>query len=664
MKSIGTRLMVICGGLVLVVCLGIGIISYYYGVQALERIAADNLPRMADSAGNLVAARLQAQMDIMEAMAQREVFGTMDYEALLPVLQEEAKRLGYKKVGIVTLDGLLRSSDGSSTDISERDYFRKGLAGETNISDPIVSKVDGSVVVMIVSPIRDDNNHLLGLLAGVWDGTTLSDIATDVKFGESGYGFIVNSAGTTIAHPDSEKVTSMYNVLEEVAENPEVQPLADLVSKMIALEKGYTTYTWDGVLKGCGYAPIEGTGWSIAINADQAEILSSMGALQRGIGLTGIVFLMLGVVFSFFVGRGISQPIGVLTEQAKVIAEGNLIKNVDDKYLERKDELGELARSFEQMSSRLKETISQVGTSAQKVKSSSQELHSTGQNMAATVQEVSASTEEISAGMEEVSSATEEITASVQEISAALHELDEEAQQGHAHAQDIDKRAWQVQQETDKSQQTVTEIYETIRQKLLQAIEEAKVVEQISGLAQNIAGIADQTNLLALNAAIEAARAGEQGRGFAVVAEEVRKLAEDSSLAVEGIQNLTKQVQDAIKNLINHCIDLLDFINGDVVSDYGKMVEIVKQYRADSELTAQLTADVSQSIKRVLESMEQINKAIEATAATMEQSTAGSQEIAKGAQVAAEAAAQVNEAAGELAEDADELNVIIQQFKI
>lgn len=222
----------------------------------------------------------------------------------------------------------------------------------------------------------------------------------------------------------------------------------------------------------------------------------------------------------------------------------------------------------------------------------------------------------------------------------------------------------QVQQNAQDSQQSTIGIYETIKQKLLMAIDEAKVVDQISGLTQNIAGIADQTNLLALNAAIEAARAGEQGWGFAVVAEEVRKLAEDSAAAVGGIQNLTTQVQDAIKVLINHSNDLLDFINNDVVNDYSKMVEIGKQYREDSDLMAQLTDKVSQSVKQVLDSMNQINKAIESTAATMEQSTAGAQEIAQSSQVSAQVATQITDAARELAEDAEELRILIQHFKV
>ncbi|MGI6453103.1 MAG: methyl-accepting chemotaxis protein [Syntrophomonadaceae bacterium] len=663
MRSIQTRLMVIIGSIVLVVCLGIGVISYNYGVQAVEKVAADNLPRMAESGGKLVAARLQAQMDIMDTMAQREVFRSMDYEALLPVLKAEAQRLGYKKVGIVTLDGLLRSSDESSTNISQREYFKKGMTGQTNISDPIVSQVDGSVVVMIISPIRDDNNNLLGFLAGVWDGTTLSDIAGDIKFGESGYGFIVNSAGTVIAHPDSEKVTSMYNALVEAGQNPELQSMADIITKMIGMEKGYGTYTWEGEFKGCGYAPVEGTGWSIAITANQEEVLDSLGALQQGITVAGIFILLLGLAISFLAGRQISRPIGALTEHAKIIAKGNFTNNIDGKYLQRKDELGELAKSFEEMNSQLRETIGQVAASAQEVMGSSEELSAHGENIASTMEQISASTQEIAAGMEELSSSVQEINASSQEMGNILYQVNQATEASKNRAVEIEERAIKVQKDASQAVKSTKDMYGDKKQKVMKAIEDARVVEQIGHLAENIAGIASQTNLLALNAAIEAARAGEQGRGFAVVADEVRKLAEESTVTVSDIKNLTKQVQESITNLIENSNELLVFINDRVLADYDNMEMIGKQYKEDCNVLADLAEQVGKEVNQVLYTVNEINQSLDVTGTTVQQTTNGSQEIAKASGSAAEAAGEINEAARILASNAEKLNSLISQFK-
>ena len=86
-----------------------------------------------------------------------------------------------------------------------------------------------------------------------------------------------------------------------------------------------------------------------------------------------------------------------------------------------------------------------------------------------------------------------------------------------------------------------------------------EVVENIKVMADTIASISEETNLLALNAAIEAARAGEQGKCFAVVAEEIKKLAEQSSQAVVGIQDTIIKVQEALKNLSDNSKEVLTY---------------------------------------------------------------------------------------------------------
>jgi methyl-accepting chemotaxis protein len=256
------------------------------------------------------------------------------------------------------------------------------------------------------------------------------------------------------------------------------------------------------------------------------------------------------------------------------------------------------------------------------------------------------------------------MSSSGEEIVTVLTEVKANADKNQEESRKIEQRAVSVQQTAENSKNNAISIYNDIRNKLENAITHAKVVQQISGLAEEISGIAEQTNLLALNAAIEAARAGEQGRGFAVVAEEVRKLAEDSSQAVTGIQELTNQVENAIVNLIKNSNDLLEFINGDVVKDYGFMVDIGEQYKKDSNTMLALTEEVTSNVNDVLNSMIQINQAIEATTSTIVESSTGTQEIAKGSDAAAQAASQISEVSQKMAESAGKLKLLIDQFKI
>ena len=206
-------------------------------------------------------------------------------------------------------------------------------------------------------------------------------------------------------------------------------------------------------------------------------------------------------------------------------------------------------------------------------------------------------------------------------------------------------------------------MYQDIQARVQQAMEEARVVEQISGLAQNIAGIADQTNLLALNAAIEAARAGEHGRGFAVVAEEVRKLAEDSASAVNSIQALTRQVELALDNLLENTSSILEFINKDIIKDYNSMSEIGVQYKEDSNLFFQLTHLFNEQIERITASMREINIAFESVSSIIQQSTLGTQEISLASEAATKASEAINQECQKLVEGTAKLDALVAEFK-
>ena len=665
MKSIALRLTVYFSIVVLIFCGGLGIYTYTTASKAMMSTIEENVVNRAVDATKLLSSELNTKKTAVETIASQDEIRSMDWNRQLPVLQQENKRLAYSMMGIADMNGHFKGTDGNTANISDRDYFKKAQGGETAISEPIVSKTDGTVVISVASPITGDNGQVKAVLVAVIDATMLTTLVSEIEFADTGYAFMVNETGHFIAHPKFDMVLDQYNPLEEVKKDSGLEPLAAIVERMMQGERGYGEYLWtDNTQKFMGFAPVPNTTWSIAITAPRAEVLAPLQNLKTGVLIATLFFLLIGIGVAMYLGFLLAKPIKVAALHTHDISQGDLTISISDKFLHRRDEIGLLSQGLSRMVNNLRSMMEEINIDSQEVAASSQQLAASAEDIASSMEEVSASTEEISAGMEEVSAAAEEINAAGEEVTAALNEVNRKANEGHNNAQDIEQRALQVQKASEEAQNNAITMYNNIKQRLVQAIENAAVVEEISGLAENIASIAAQTNLLALNAAIEAARAGEQGKGFAVVAEEVRKLAEDSTSAVSGIHNLTGQVQEAINYLISSSNEMLEFINNDVVRDYSRMSDMGQQYKKDADMLSSLTGDISQNVNQVMQAMTEIGRALESTTATIEESTAGTQEIARGSEMSARSALEISAASRKMAESAEKLNHLIGRFKV
>jgi len=395
-----------------------------------------------------------------------------------------------------------------------------------------------------------------------------------------------------------------------------------------------------------------------------AELIASEKAAAQKASIAYSIVLLLTTL-----GCGYIFVNMIVTRLNKLFTSINDIQNLDftkqipQDILDSKDEIGSLGSGLEKAFLALSETISRVRKSADENEASGRILCDDGQDIMASMQEVSASTQEIAAGMEEVSASIQEVAASAEEMQVVFNVLQQEMEIESEKAKEIEKRALKVQSTASIAKKETGNLYTDIQAKIQKAIEDVKVVKEISSLAQNIASIADQTNLLALNAAIEAARAGEHGKGFAVVADEVRKLAEESAGSVKNIQGLTEQVQQAVGYLTNNSEEVLRFINDKILPDYDYIESIGVQYRDDSDIIVQLSDKVITDLKKVGHIIE-VNRALGSSAATIQQSAAGSKEIAKSSEFATGAATKINEAAAHMAETARELSLQLAQFKV
>ena len=187
--------------------------------------------------------------------------------------------------------------------------------------------------------------------------------------------------------------------------------------------------------------------------------------------------------------------------------------------------------------------------------------------------------------------------------------------------------------------------------------------KQIGQIVDVIKGIADQTNLLALNAAIEAARAGEQGRGFAVVAEEVRKLAEQSSMSATQIATLIGNIQRETER----AVEVMEKGKEEVVSgveavnlarnSFRTIVEEVNSVVDQIQLVTAASQQMALGTTQAVKSVESIGVIAEQTAASAEEVSAASEEQAA-------TMVSVSQSSEALAKLGESLMSVVDKFKV
>ena len=387
--------------------------------------------------------------------------------------------------------------------------------------------------------------------------------------------------------------------------------------------------------------------------------------LKGYIGMALVVALIiLSFVLSFV--RINKTILGISYELQAIInninkGKGDLTARINTKT---KTELALISDCINQFLGTLQGVIRDVKDGATVLTSSADSVIVKIQSASDNVTNTSAAMEELAASMENVATTTGDLHDRLSLVKEATDAIDEEARAGLEKANEIKAEADSIKREANAKKENTGAKMEELSKVLEESVKESEQVNQIGDLTNEILDIASQTNLLALNASIEAARAGEAGKGFAVVADEISTLAANSRDTAGNIQEISAKVTTAVKTLSDNAVQVIDFINQNVLADYDAFVDTGVKYENTATMIDEMLATFTEKANNLNGVMAEMSDRIESISNSVNES---SNAISMSATATTEIVGEIqdiNDAMDQNNDVTKQLNASTQKFEI
>ncbi|MDS0524849.1 methyl-accepting chemotaxis protein [Clostridium sp. SHJSY1] len=533
-------------------------------------------------------------------------------------------------------------------DPTTRPWFIDAMTNKENVivTEPYKS-AKGTLVVGVAKTVSY-KDKVIGVISISVSLSELSKTISAYKVGDRGYIIVTDKNGLGVAHPDSTFIAT------------------DMASKQTYWEalkgadSGFTEYIYQEKNKFASFTTEKFTRWKIMAAMEEDELTEDTNKIRNILIIFFIVVLPINVLVASLFSRGLNRNLLKLREVFGNAAKGDLTKEVNIKS---KDEFEELSYSYNSMSNGIRDLIGSVKNSSDTINDTALSISNMSGQAAGAVEDIAKNIDQVATGSTEQAREIELAASELESLSAKLQKINEQTNSMYKVSEGTDGMTKEglVVMESLSSKSVDTE---NASDKIELAVKDMSYASNnIKVIIGSINEIAEQTNLLALNAAIEAARAGEAGKGFSIVADEIRKLAEQSTLATKDIENLIEEVdnrsQVAVKAVSEakstikeqgEAVSKTKLTFSDIASSIDNLTNIINSVKS-------AIIDINKDKDLIMEKMQNLSAISEQTAASTQEVSAATEEVSATME-------DFNGNAKNLKELVDDLEKFINKFKI